>query len=72
MFHENKIAAAILAAALAPRATEGQGIAEAEATLARLYQDFLGIVEKGPALPPRHGSEDWRVWAQQLMGVLPH
>jgi hypothetical protein len=71
MLQENKIAAAILAAALAPRATEGQGVAEAEATLARLYQDFLVMIEKNPTVA-RRSNEEWRLWAQQFMGVLPH
>jgi hypothetical protein len=71
MFHESKIAAAILTSALAPRATEGQSVAEAEATLARIYQDFLGIVEKSPSMA-RRSNEEWRLWAQQFIGVLPH
>lgn len=71
MFQESKIAAAILAAALAPRATEGQSVGEAQATLTRLYQEFLGVVEKSPP-SARRTNEEWRVWAQQIMGVLPH
>ena len=71
MLHENKIAAAILAAALAPRATEGQRIDEAQATMMQLYHDFLAMIERPPATV-RRSNEEWRVWAQQLMGVLPH
>jgi hypothetical protein len=71
MLHENKIAAAILAAALAPRATEGQRIDEAQATMMRLYHDFLAMIERPPETA-RRSNEEWRVWAQQLMGVLPH
>jgi hypothetical protein len=71
MLREDKIAAAILSAALAPRATEGQPTEQAQATLLRLYHYFLVQIER-PAPPVRHGNEDWRVWAQQIMGVLPH
>jgi hypothetical protein len=71
MLHENKIAAAILAAALAPRATEGQGVGEAQATTMRLYHEFLAMIETVP--PSAHRAhEERRVWAQQIMGVLPH
>jgi hypothetical protein len=71
MLHEDKVAAAILAAALAPRATEGQGIDEAQATTMRLYHQFLAMIETAP--PSAHRTHDeWRVWAQQIMGVLPH
>jgi hypothetical protein len=72
MLNENKIAAAILAAALAPRATDGQPIDEAQATTMRLYHDFLAMIEKAPATTARRTNEEWRVWAQQIMGVLPH
>jgi hypothetical protein len=71
MLREDKIAAAILSAALAPRATEGQPIEQAQATLLRLYHHFLAQIER-PAPAVHHGNEDWRVWAQQIMGVLPH
>lgn len=71
MLQEEKIAAAILAAALAPRATEGQPIDEAQATMMRLYHDFLTMIERAPPIA-RRSNEEWRVWAQQLMGVLPH
>lgn len=71
MLREDKIAAAILSAALAPRATEGQPTEQAQATLLRLYHHFLARIEK-PAPSLHHANEDWRVWAQQIMGVLPH
>jgi hypothetical protein len=71
MLHEDKIAAAILSAALAPRATEGQSVEQAQMTLLRLYHNFLAQLEK-PGAAAHHGNDDWRVWAQQIMGVLPH
>jgi hypothetical protein len=71
MFNENKISAAILTASLAQRATADQPLDEAQATIARLYNEFLAIVEKSPA-PQRRSHEEWRVWVQQIMGVLPH
>jgi hypothetical protein len=71
MFNENKIAAAILTAAIAPRATQDKPLDEAPATMARLYNEFLAIVEKSP-VAQRGSHEEWRVWVQQIMGVLPH
>ena len=71
MASENKIAAAILTAAIAQRATQEAPIEEAPATIARLYTEFLTIVERS-APGERRTHEEWRVWVQQIMGILPH
>ena len=71
MASENKIAAAILTASIAQRATQDAPLDEAPATIARLYTEFLTIVEHG-ASGQRRTHEEWRTWVQQIMGVLPH
>lgn len=67
----NKVAAAILTASIAPRATQDGALDEAPATIARLYTEFLAIVERSTA-GQRRTHEEWRIWVQQIMGVLPH
>jgi hypothetical protein len=71
MASENKIAAAILTASIAQRATEDAALDEAPATIARLYTEFLTIVERSTS-GQRRTHEEWRSWVQQIMGVLPH
>jgi hypothetical protein len=71
MAGENKIAAAILTASIAHRATQEAPIEEAPAVIARIYSEFLTIVER-PALGERRTNEEWQIWVQQVMGVLPH
>jgi hypothetical protein len=71
MASENKVAAAILTAAIAQRATQDAPIEEAPATIARLYTQFLTIVERSAA-GERRTHEEWKIWVQQIMGVLPH
>ena len=43
----------------------------APATIARLYTEFLTIVERS-APGERRTHEEWRLWVQQIMGILPH
>ena len=71
MASENKIAAAILTASIAQRATNDLPLEEAPATIARLYTEFLTIVERSAA-GERRTHDEWRTWVQQIMGVLPH
>jgi hypothetical protein len=71
MSSEHKIAAAILTASIAQRATAEAPLEEAPAIIARMYTEFLTIVER-TASGQRRTHEEWRVWVQQLMGVLPH
>ena len=71
MSGENKIAAAILTASIAQRATQEAPIEDAPAIIARLYADFVTIVER-PPLGERRTHEEWQIWVQQVMGVLPH
>ena len=71
MSNENKIAAAILTASIAQRATQEQPLEEAPATIARLFTEFLTIVERS-ASGQRRTHDEWRMWVQQIMGVLPH
>ena len=71
MSNENKIAAAILTASIAQRATQEQPLEEAPATVARLFAEFLTIVERS-ASGQRRTHDEWRMWVQQIMGVLPH
>jgi hypothetical protein len=68
---DNKVAAAILAAALLPKATaEQQTLEEAAATMARLYHQCLTLVGQPE---PRHKTDkDWRDYAGQIFAVLPH
>ena len=71
MSNDNKIAAAILTASIAQRATQEQSLDEAPATIARLFTEFLTIVERS-AVGQRRTHDEWRTWVQQVMGVLPH
>jgi hypothetical protein len=41
------------------------------AIIARLYTEFLTIVER-TASGERRTHEEWQTWVQQIMGVLPH
>ena len=58
MSSENKIAAAILTASIAQRATGEAPLEEAPATIARLYTEFLTIVER-TASGERRTHEEW-------------
>ena len=71
MSGEHKIAAAILTASIAQRATAEAPLEEAPAIIARIYTEFLTIVER-TASGERRTHEEWRIWVQQIMGVLPH
>jgi hypothetical protein len=71
MSNENKIAAAILTASIAHRATQDGPLDEAPATIARLFTQFLTIVERSAA-GQRRTHDEWRTRVQQIMGVLPH
>ena len=71
MASENKIAAAILTASIVQRATQEASLEEVPAIIARLYTEFLTIVER-TASGERRTHEEWQTWVQQVMGVLPH
>ena len=71
MASENKIVAAILTASIVQRATQEAPIEEVPAIIARLYTEFLTIVER-TASGERRTHEEWQTWVQQVIGVLPH
>jgi hypothetical protein len=71
MASENKIAAAILTVSVVQRATQEAPLEEVPAIIARLYTEFLTIVER-TASGERRTHEEWQTWVQQVMGVLPH
>jgi hypothetical protein len=71
MSYDQKIAAAILTASIAQRATAKGPIEEAPAIIARIYTEFLTIVDR-TASGERRSHEEWQMWVQQIMGVLPH